>query len=88
MVLFIFLMCIPAGLYGMATFYNILRPAKNMYIAILIAILFASFEYIFKIPIIDFAHRRKISPVIIQVVWIILTLGVSYLVSRNLENTV
>lgn len=81
--LFAFLLCIPAFLYLLASFFNTIHPASNMVIAILIAIVFAILEYSFKIPIIAYAHNNGISHVAIQSWWIVITLlgawGLSYI---------
>jgi hypothetical protein len=82
-IIFIILLCIPASLYLVASFYNTIHPAPNMLMAIFIAVFFATFEYAFKIPIITYAHNNGISKVMIQFWWIIITLfgawGLSYI---------
>jgi uncharacterized protein (DUF486 family) len=91
--IFILLFIFPAILYTLASFYNIIKPAKNIYNAIIIAICFACIEYTLKIPIIKYGHDNKITPFFIQSVWIILTLILSYAVTlyighKNTEKTI
>ena len=76
---FFLLMIIPAILYGFANFYHLYFPKETLFKAILVAILFASVEYIFKIPIIRYGKNSGLSNFYIQMVWIILTLGISYI---------
>ncbi len=78
-IIFVSLMVIPAVLYGFANFYHLYFPNETIKKAILVGILFASLEYVFKIPTIRYGRDSGLSNVTIQMVWIILTLIVSYL---------
>lgn len=71
------LLIIPAILYCFASFYNTIRPASTIGLAILIAVLFATVEYCFKIPIIAYGDRIGMNAFAIQISWIVLTLAIS-----------
>ena len=77
-ILFVILMFIPATLYTLAAFYNLVYPSKSMATAISIAVLFATSEYIFKVPIIKFGGENGFTPFSIQICWIVLTIICSY----------
>ena len=72
--IFTALMIIPAICYTFAAFYNTVHPSSSIVTAIGIAVMFATVEYIFKVPIISYAKRENVSNTHIQAVWIILTL--------------
>lgn len=87
-VLFVALMFIPATLYTLAAFYNMVYPAKTMKIAILIAVVFATIEYAFKVPIIKFGGNNGFTPFSIQVCWIVLTVICSYIMNIIYKKTI
>lgn len=87
-ILFIILMFIPATLYTLAAFYNLVYPAKSIITATVIAILFATIEYAFKVPIIKFGGNNGFTPFSIQISWIVLTVICSYIMNIIYKNTI
>lgn len=70
---FSLLMLIPALFYALASFYHVLHPKRTMVIAIVIAILFAMVEYVFKVPLIAFGYRKGLTRKEVQIIWILVT---------------
>lgn len=87
-VLFVMLMFIPATFYTLAAFYNLVYPAKSIVTAIFIAVLFATTEYAFKVPIIKFGGNNGFTPFSIQVCWIVLTVICSYVMNIIYKKTI
>jgi uncharacterized protein (DUF486 family) len=85
MLYFILLMIIPTIFYSLATFYNLSYPSSTMTKAIMIAVLFATIEYIFKIPIIKYGHNNGITRTQIQFIWIGLTLISAFLIDKYMH---
>jgi uncharacterized protein (DUF486 family) len=84
--LFFFLLLIPNFFFTMATFYHLKHPNAPYATAVLIAIGFASMEYIVKVPVIRYGHEiAKLSTIEIQVIWVVLTMILAYLVGIWLE---
>lgn len=81
-VTFVALFIIPACLNSMASFFNLIHPASTMTRAILIGLAFAVIEYSTKIPIVQYGHNCNLSPTAMQIIWIVLTLIISMIVTH------
>lgn len=78
-VLVLLLLLIPAVFYTLASFYHLAHLDQPLYWAIPVAILFASCEYVFRVPIITYAHKAGLSNTEIQIMWILATLFLAYI---------
>lgn len=71
---------LPGMFYVLASYSHLRFPKMAMSGAILLSILFASVEYIFRIPAIQQSHHiDKLSNVEIQVVWVVVTLFLAFI---------
>ena len=73
------LLIVPALFYTAASFLHLRYPRWALWVAILISIGFASFEYVFRIPAIKEIHNNMgVSDFQIQIVWVVITLSLAY----------
>lgn len=63
-------MLIPAFFYTLASFYHLDHSQTPMWKAIMIAIGFASIEYVFKVPIVSWGATIGLDRVEMQTIWI------------------
>jgi uncharacterized protein (DUF486 family) len=85
--LYFLLLAIPASLYTLATFYHLRFHHKPLYFLIGLGIMFAAFEYTFKVPIIRHANKHGITPMQIHIMWLVLTLILVYVFQLFLESS-
>lgn len=72
---------VPAALYTAAAYGHLLSDS-TLGISIIIAIIFATLEYIVRIPIIKYSNEvAKMSPITMQIVWILLTVILAVLIT-------
>lgn len=70
----ILLTSVPATLYVLAAYGHLFLKGASMTMSIIVAIMFASVEYIFRVPIVKYSHEvAGMSNTYMQVVWVILT---------------
>ena len=75
-IVLIFFLLIPASFYVLATFVNKKYKITNYWLGLFISVLFATFEYAIKNPIIQ---KLNINWGIITLIWAIQTIAISYL---------
>lgn len=86
----IILLIIPAIFYTLASYGHLYLKDTPLYKAILIAIIFATLEYIVRVPVIRYSSRvAKMSNFMMQIIWIIITLLLALLLDMIFgQNTI
>lgn len=70
----VLLTCVPAVLYTLAAYGHLFVQGASLGLSILISVIFATLEYIVRVPIIKYSHDvAQMSNGTMQVIWIILT---------------
>lgn len=76
---------LPAALYTAAAYGHLLTNS-SLAVSIVISILFACLEYTVRVPIIKYSHEKaNMSNTSMQIVWVILTLLLAFLLDLIIE---
>ena len=71
---------VPGIFYTLAAYAHLYLPQLTLAIAIVISVIFATFEYVIRVPIIEYsANVAGMSNTQLQFIWVGITLGLAYL---------
>ena len=84
----IILLIIPAVFYTLASYGHLYLKNIPLYRAILLAILFATLEYIIRVPIVRYSSEvAQLSNFTMQIIWIVMTLLLALLLDMIFGQT-
>ena len=71
---------VPGIFYTLAAYAHLYLPQLTLMMSILISVIFATMEYIIRVPIIDYSSKvANMSNSQLQVVWVVITLILAWL---------